>query len=192
MTLLNLFQTLLKEIRLTICFRAHILIAFENTIRLSVGSLIASAHALIVFGNPIRLSAHPLIASTHALIAFGKAIRLSVHALIASAHPLIAFENTIRLSVSSLIASAHALIVFGNPIRLSAPPPYCVHSRCDVACSPTVPGGDTPCLTAGDAQRANPWIGDAQPSDAGSVAQHPLSSSQDFIFSLSHRYVVTL
>ena len=29
MTLLNLFQTLLKEIRLTICFRAHILIAFE-------------------------------------------------------------------------------------------------------------------------------------------------------------------
>ena len=23
--------------------------------------------------------------------------------------------------------------------------------------SPTVPGGDTPCLTAGDAQRANPW-----------------------------------
>ena len=24
--------------------------------------------------------------------------------------------------------------------------------------SPTVPGGDTPCLTAGDARRANPWI----------------------------------
>ena len=73
MTLLNLFQTLLKEIRLTICFHAHILIAFENTIRLSVGSLIASAdtliasaHALIVFGNPIRLSAPPLIASTRA------------------------------------------------------------------------------------------------------------------------------
>ena len=24
-------------------------------------------------------------------------------------------------------------------------------------CPPTVPGGDTPCLTAGDARRANPW-----------------------------------
>ena len=24
-------------------------------------------------------------------------------------------------------------------------------------CSPTVPRGDTPCVTAGDAQRANPW-----------------------------------
>ena len=27
--------------------------------------------------------------------------------------------------------------------------------------APTVPGGDTPCLTAGDARRANPWDGDA-------------------------------
>ena len=24
-------------------------------------------------------------------------------------------------------------------------------------CSPTVPSGDTPCLTAGDARRVNPW-----------------------------------
>ena len=24
-------------------------------------------------------------------------------------------------------------------------------------CPPTVPGGDTPCLTAGDARRVNPW-----------------------------------
>ena len=24
-------------------------------------------------------------------------------------------------------------------------------------CSPTVPGGDTPCVTAGDARRVNPW-----------------------------------
>ena len=28
-------------------------------------------------------------------------------------------------------------------------------------CSPTVPRGDTLCVTAGDAQRANPWDGDA-------------------------------
>ena len=28
-------------------------------------------------------------------------------------------------------------------------------------CPLTVPGGDTPCLTAGDARRANPWDGDA-------------------------------
>ena len=27
--------------------------------------------------------------------------------------------------------------------------------------APTVPGGDTPCVTAGDARRANPWDGDA-------------------------------
>ena len=27
--------------------------------------------------------------------------------------------------------------------------------------SPTVPGGDTPCLTAGDARRANPWTDDS-------------------------------
>ena len=42
-------------------------------------------------------------------------------------------------------------------------------------CSPTVPGGDTLCLTAGDARRVNPWSGDAaSPSDTGGVAQHPL------------------
>ena len=29
--------------------------------------------------------------------------------------------------------------------------------------SPTVPGGDTPCLTAGDARRVNPWIGEELP-----------------------------
>ena len=156
----------------------NILITFENIISLSALTLIMSAHTPIAYGDAINLSVDSLI--------------LSAHALFVSAHPLIVFENTIRLSVSSLIASAHALIVFGNPIRLSAHPPYCVHSRCDVAYSPTVPGGDTPCLTAGDAQRANPWIGDAQTSDAGSVAQHPLPPSQEFIFSLSHRYVVTL
>ena len=29
--------------------------------------------------------------------------------------------------------------------------------------SSTVPGGDTPCLTAGDARRVNPWIGEELP-----------------------------
>ena len=29
--------------------------------------------------------------------------------------------------------------------------------------SPTVPGGDTPCLTAGDARRVNPWIDEELP-----------------------------
>ena len=28
-------------------------------------------------------------------------------------------------------------------------------------CPLTVPSGDTPCVTAGDARRANPWDGDA-------------------------------
>ena len=41
----------------------------------------------------------------------------------------------------------------------------------------TVPGGDTPCLTAGDAQRVNPWRSgevEREASDTGGVAQHPL------------------
>ena len=126
MTLLNLFQTLLKEIHLTICFRAHILIAFENTIRLSVGSLIASAHPLI--------------------------------------------------------ASAHALIVFGNPIRLSAHPLIASILPSDITYSSTVPSGDTPCLTAGDARRANPWESNTSPSDAGGVAQQPQHLLLVFIF----------
>ena len=41
-------------------------------------------------------------------------------------------------------------------------------------CPLTVPSGDTPCLTAGDARRVNPWSGDAAPSDTDGVAQHPL------------------
>ena len=32
-----------------------------------------------------------------------------------------------------------------------------------LARSSTVPGGDTPCLTAGDARRVNPWIGEELP-----------------------------
>ena len=132
MTLLNLFQTLLKEIRLTICFRAHILIAFENTIRLSVGSLIVSVHALIVFENRISFSTHTLI--------------LSAHTLIASTLP----SNT--------------------------------------AYSSTVPGGDTPCLTAGDARRANPWESNTSTSDASGVAQQPQHLLLVFIFCC---YIIT-
>ena len=43
--------------------------------------------------------------------------------------------------------------------------------------APTVPGGDTPCLTAGDARRANPWRsgeGGNPTSDTRGVAQQPL------------------
>ena len=44
-------------------------------------------------------------------------------------------------------------------------------------CPPTVPGGDTPCVTAGDARRANPWRSgemEKKASDTRGVAQHPL------------------
>ena len=49
-------------------------------------------------------------------------------------------------------------------------------------CPLTVPSGDTPCLTAGDARRVNPWrvekwrSGEVEreASDIGGVAQHPL------------------
>ena len=48
--------------------------------------------------------------------------------------------------------------------------------------APTVPGGDTPCVTAGDARRVNPWRGgevesgevEREASDTVGVAQHPL------------------
>ena len=56
-------------------------------------------------------------------------------------------ENTKSLFARGLILSAHALIAFTLPS--------------DTACSPTVPGGNTPCLTAGDARRANPWTDDS-------------------------------
>ena len=84
------------------------------------------------------------------IIAFENTIRLSVHILIASAHALIAFEVRIRLS-------AHTLIAPKNPIRIR--PHILIASTLpsDIAFSPTVPSGDTPCLTAGDARRANPW-----------------------------------
>ena len=96
------------------------------------------------------------------------------------------------MSAHSLILSAHALIVFEDRLRFSAAVLIIPTPLGNVAYSPTVPGGDTPCLTAGDARRVNPWGSDAQTSDAGSVAQHPLPLSQDFIFSLSRRHVVTL
>ena len=44
-------------------------------------------------------------------------------------------------------------------------------------CPLTVPSGDTPCLTAGDARRANPWRSgevEREASDTSGVAQHPL------------------
>ena len=44
-------------------------------------------------------------------------------------------------------------------------------------CPLTVPSGDTPCVTAGDARRVNPWRsgeGGNPTSDTGGVAQHPL------------------
>ena len=95
---------------------------------------------LIAFENTISLFAHILILSAHALIVFENRISLSAQTLILSAHVLIAFENTISLCVCTLIAST---------------------LPSDTAFSPTVPGGDTPCLTAGDARRVNPWTDDS-------------------------------
>ena len=85
----------------------------------------------------------------------------------------IAFGNIISLSASILIVSAHSLIAFWKAIRLS--PRIFIASTLpsDTTCSLTVPGGDTPCVTAGDARRANPWRSDALTSDAGGVAQQP-------------------
>ena len=37
-------------------------------------------------------------------------------------------------------------------------------------CPLTVPSGDTPCLTAGDARRVNPWSGDAVPPPTPAVS----------------------
>ena len=126
-----------------ISLSAHALIAFENRISLSVHTLILSAHVLIAFENTISLFAHILILSAHALLAFENLLGLSARILILSAHALIVFENRISLSTRTLILSARPLIAFTLPR--------------DIACSPTVPSGDTPCLTAGDARRANPW-----------------------------------
>ena len=78
---------------------------------------------------------------------------------------LIAFENTIRLSAHILIASAHALIVFlsatnkAATMRKHIPPQNLFFLvREEIAhCPLTVPSGDTPCVTAGDARRVNPW-----------------------------------
>ena len=108
----------------------------------------------MVFENRINFSIHTLILSAHALIVSGNAISLFAHALIAP-------ENPIRIRAHTLIAST---------------------LPSNTAYSSTVPGGDTPCLTAGDAQRANPWIGDAQTSDASGVAQQPQHLLLVFIF----------
>ena len=140
------------------------LIAFENAISLSAHILILSAHVLIAFENTISLFAHTLILSAHALIVFENRISLSARTLIAFANALIVFENRIRLSTRTLILSAHALIAFENllglfarALILSARPLIVFTLPSGTAYSPTVPSGDTPCLTAGDARRANPW-----------------------------------
>ena len=98
------------------------------------------------------------------------------------------------MSAHSLIVSAHALIAFEDRLRFSAVVLIIPTPLGNVADSPTVPGGDTPCLTAGDARRENPWERDAQTSDAGSVAQHPppFSLSLFSVVTSSRRHVVTL
>ena len=133
------------------------------------------ANILIVLVSIIRLSVDSLIVSVHALIVFENSISFFARILIAFVHALIVLENRISFSTHTLILSAHTLIASTLPS--------------DIAYSPTVPGGDTPCLTAGDARRANPWIGDAQTSDAGSVAQHPLPPPKSLFFRC---HIVTL
>ena len=123
------------------------------------------------------------------LIVLVSIIRLSVDSLIVSVHALIVFENSISFFARILIAFVHALIVFENPIRLRAH--TLILSACtliastlpsNTAYSSTVPSGDTPCLTAGDARRANPWESNTSPSDAGGVAQQPQHLLLVFIF----------
>ena len=114
----------------------------------------------MVFENRINFSIHTLILSAHALIVSGNAISLFAHALIAP-------ENPIRIR-------AHALIASTLPS--------------DIAYSSTVPSGDTPCLTAGDARRANPWESNTSTSDASGVAQQPQHLLLVFIFCC---YIIT-
>ena len=109
---------------------------------------------------------------------------------------LIAFENTIRLSAHILIASAHALIVFLSATNKAATkrkhtPPQSLFFLVGeeiTHCPPTVPSGDTPCLTAGDARRANPWESNTSTSDASGVAQQPQHLLLVFIFCC---YIIT-
>ena len=122
----------------------------------------------MVFENRINFSIHTLILSAHALIVSGNAISLFAHALIAS--------------VRTLIALAHALIAPENPIRICAHALIASTLPSDIACSLTVPSGDTPCLTAGDARRANPWESNTSTSDASGVAQQPQHLLLVFIF----------
>ena len=132
------------------------------------------ANILIVLGSIIRLSVDNLIVSAHALIVLENYISFFARILIAFVHALIVLENRISFSTHTLILSAHTLIASTLPS--------------DIAYSPTVPGGDTPCLTAGDARRANPWESNTSPSDAGGVAQQPQHLFLVFIFCC---YIVT-
>ena len=158
---LIVFENRIRLSTRTLILSAHALIVFENTISLFAHILILSAHALLAFENLLGLSARILILSAHALIVFENRISLSARTLILSAHALIVFENRISLSTRTLIAFANAFIVFENRISFSARTLIASTLPCDIACSPTVPGGGTPCLTAGDARRANPWTDDS-------------------------------
>ena len=87
---------------------------------------------------------------------FENRINFSIHTLILSAHALIA-------SVRTLIALAHALIAPENPIRIRAHALIASTLPSDIAYSSTVLSGNTPCLTADDARRANPWESNTPP-----------------------------
>ena len=54
------------------------------------------------------------------------------------------------MSARTLIVSAHALIAFEDRLRFSAAVLIIPTPLSNVAYSPTVPGGDTPCVTTGD------------------------------------------
>ena len=147
--------------------------------------MLKTCHSQSKAGNPIRLPAFiyfkPLYREGQKVLRY----KTKIYSHSITKNILIAFKNTIRMSVDSLIA-------FGNPIRLSARTLIASTSLSNIARSPTVPSGDTPCLTAGDARRANPWLSDVKPSDTSGVAQHPPPSFQNFIFSLSSCYTLSV
>ena len=133
------------------------------------------------------LSTRTLIASVHVFIALKNRISLSIRTLILFANALIAFGNFISLSARTLILSARTHIAPENPIRIRAHTLIAYTLPSGIACSPTVPGGDTPCLTAGDAEgRTRGKV--ISPSDAGGVAQQSyslqLNESQHICFLL--------
>ena len=84
---------------------------------------------------------------------------------------LIVFSNAIRLSAHSLIASA-------STIRKVFSETYPQHS-------PSVPGRDTPCVTAGDVlteARTKPWKSNPTLSPTSAISD---SSHKDFLNNIS-------